>query len=89
MRQNRSLIPAERIERSILLIRGRKVMLSHDLAMLYGAEPRVLIQAVKRNVGRFPADFMFQLTTEEADILKSQNVISRLVGPIRSAPGDA
>ncbi len=51
-------------------------MLSPDLAALYRVEPRALIQAVKRNVDRFPEDFMFQLTKEEFDILKSQNVIS-------------
>jgi hypothetical protein len=78
MAENRSLIPAERIERSILLIRGQKVMLSLDLADLYGVETRSLVQAVKRNIDRFPDDFMFQLTQEEFEILKSQNVISSL-----------
>ncbi|MHB1033843.1 MAG: ORF6N domain-containing protein [Pirellulales bacterium] len=75
-----SLVPAERIERSILLIRGHKVMLSPDLAVLYDVEPRALVQAVKRNLDRFPADFMFQLTPEEFDFLKSQNVISSATG---------
>lgn len=51
-------------------------MLSTDLALLYGVEPRTLVQAVKRNIERFPEDFMFQLTWDEADILKSQSVIS-------------
>jgi hypothetical protein len=51
-----ALIPAERIERSILLMRGQKVMLDRDLAELYGVETRVLVQAVKRNIRRFPAD---------------------------------
>jgi ORF6N domain len=60
-----SIIPAERIERSILVIRGEKVLLDRDLADLYQVETRVLIQAVKRNIGRFPADFMFQLSTKE------------------------
>jgi hypothetical protein len=69
-------IPPERIERRILLIRGHKVMLSVDLAELYSVEPRVLIQAVKRNLERFPDDFMFQLTDEEVANLKSQIVIS-------------
>jgi len=58
-------IPAERIERSILLIRGQKVMLDRDLAELYGVETRVLVQAVKRNLRRFPPDFMFQLSKQE------------------------
>ncbi|MEK6726032.1 MAG: ORF6N domain-containing protein [Deltaproteobacteria bacterium] len=73
-----SLIPIERIERSILLLRGQKVMLSSDLAELYGVEPRVLIQAVKRNIKRFPDDFMFQLSNQEVTNLKSQIVISSL-----------
>ena len=56
------IIPVERIERTILLIRGQKVMLDADLAELYGVETRALVQAVKRNIGRFPEDFMFQLS---------------------------
>ncbi len=66
--KDRSLIPVERIERSILLIRGQKVMLDRDLACLYGVTTKVLNQAVKRNKDRFPEDFMFQLTVEEARI---------------------
>jgi hypothetical protein len=58
-------IPQELIERSILLVRGQKVMLDEDLAELYGVEIRVLNQAVKRNSKRFPDDFMFQLAAEE------------------------
>jgi hypothetical protein len=73
---SRSLIPVERIEQAILLIRGHKVILSNDLAALYGVEARALVQAVKRNIERFPDDFMFQVTKEEFDVLKSQNVIS-------------
>ena len=68
MSKDRSLIPIERIERSILLIRGHKVMLDRDLAHLYGVTTRVLNQAVKRHEDRFPADFMFRLTMEEARI---------------------
>jgi hypothetical protein len=60
-----ALVPPERIERSILLIRGQKVMLSVHLAELYQVEPRALVQAGKRNIARFPEDFMFQLTAEE------------------------
>ena len=74
MSQRRSVIPAERIEHAILLIRGHKVMLDRDLAALYGVETKVLNQAVKRNLDRFPDDFMFQLTWEEAEILRSQLV---------------
>jgi hypothetical protein len=75
MSNDRSLIPLERIERSILLIRGQKVMLSTHLADLYNVETRVLNQAVKRNIARFPEDFMFQLNGSEAERLVSQNVI--------------
>ncbi len=56
------LIPSGRIDRMILVIRGHKVMLDADLAELYGVTTSVLIQSVKRNLDRFPADFMFQLT---------------------------
>ncbi|PIU52875.1 MAG: DNA-binding protein [Deltaproteobacteria bacterium CG07_land_8_20_14_0_80_60_11] len=65
-------VQEERIEQAILLIRGEKVMLDADLAALYGVATRVLIQAVKRNAERFPPDFMFQLTKEEVDLLRSQ-----------------
>ena len=63
-----SLIPVERIERSILLIRGQKVMLDRDLAYLYGVPTKVLNQTVKRHIDRFPDDFIFQLTMEEARV---------------------
>ena len=71
----KTLIPLEVIERRILLIRGQKVMLSTHLAELYNVETRVLNQAVKRNISRFPEDFMFQLNSTEAEQLVSQNVI--------------
>jgi hypothetical protein len=71
----KSLIPAERIERSILLIRGHKVLLDRDLAELYGVKAISLRQQVRRNLARFPEDFMFQLGAEEAEALVSQNVI--------------
>ena len=71
-----SLIPVERIERAILLIRGEKVMLDIDLAALYQVPTGALNRAVKRNASRFPNDFMFQLTPEEAEILKCQIGIS-------------
>ncbi|WP_390624746.1 ORF6N domain-containing protein [Anthocerotibacter panamensis] len=66
----------ERIEKAILLIRGQKVILDSDLAQLYGVATKVLNQAVKRNLDRFPEDFMFQLTQEEAETLRSQFVTS-------------
>ena len=65
MAKDRSLILVERIERSILLIRGRKVILDADLAKLYGVATKRLNEQVKRNRDRFPEDFMFQLTAEE------------------------
>ena len=74
MAGEKSLIPVDRIEKAILLMRKQKVMLDADLAELYGVETRVLVQAVKRNLGRFPEDFMFQLSKEEADFLRSQIV---------------
>lgn len=65
MPTQKSLIPVERIERRILLIRGQKVIIDADLAELYGIATKVLNQAVRRNINRFPEDFMFQLTKEE------------------------
>jgi hypothetical protein len=75
MSKDRFLIPVERIERSILMISGQKIMLSVHLAELYDVETRALNQAVKRNISRFPGDFMFQLSEAEAEQLVSQNVI--------------
>jgi len=82
---SRSVVPGARIERAILLIRGEKVLLDQDLAELYGVETRALVQAVKRNLDRFPKDFMFQLTAEEFGNLKSQIVTSSWGGR-RTAP---
>lgn len=70
MARKKSLIPAERIEKSILLIRGQKVILDRDLAQLYGVTTGNLNKAVKRNIDRFPDDFMFQLTPEEYESLR-------------------
>jgi hypothetical protein len=67
------LVPVERIDRAVLVIRGHKVMLDIDLSLLYEVEIKALNQAVKRNPDRFPADFMFQLTAEEAKILRFQS----------------
>ena len=71
---NQSLIPIERVQQSILFMRKEKVILDSDLAELYGVETRALVQAVKRNIDRFPEDFMFQLTSEEYAFLRSQTV---------------
>ena len=81
-----SLIPAERIVNTILLIRKQKVMVDTDLAALYGVSTSVLNQAVRRNEERFPPDFMFQLTKEEAARLRSQIVISNARGGRRHRP---
>jgi hypothetical protein len=67
-----TLIPLETIEKSIYLIRGEKVMLDRDLADLYGVETKMLNRAVKRNLKRFPKDFMFQLSADEASRLRYQ-----------------
>jgi len=73
---SRQLVPAEIIERRIFLIRGRKVMLDSDLAELYQVRTGALNQAVRRNLDRFPEDFMFQLNEEEFTNWKSQIVTS-------------
>jgi len=70
------LIPAERIERGILLLRGEKVILDVDLAELYAVPTKVLNQAVRRNLERFPADFMFQLTPDEVDDLNRSQFVT-------------
>ena|SRR5436190_753304 len=82
---SKELIPAARIAQSILYFRGRKVLLSQDLASLYGVTVGALIQAMKRNESRFPPDFVFQLTSGELANLKSQIVISSW-GGARSRP---
>ena len=71
-----SSLPIREIQRWILFIRGEKVMLDVHLAQLYGVSTKVLVQAVKRNLERFPPDFMFQLTIEEYENLRSQIVTS-------------
>ena len=73
-----SLIPVERIEKAIYLIRGEKVMLDRDLADLYGVPTKAFNQAVKRHAERFPPDFMFQLTMQEAREWWSEETASRL-----------
>jgi phage regulator Rha-like protein len=87
MKSNSAIIPSERIEHAILLIRGEKVMLDSDLAKLYGVPVKTLLQSVKRNRERFPDDFMYQLTAKEFTVLKSQIVTSKIGrGGRRSAP---
>ena len=78
MPKRAALIPVERIERSIFLIRGHKVLLDSDLAALYDVETKRLVEAVKRNIDRFPADFMLQLTKDEFAVLRSQIATSNM-----------
>ncbi|TAK03269.1 ORF6N domain-containing protein [Patescibacteria group bacterium] len=70
------VIPAERIENKIYLMRGKKVMLDYDLAILYGVVTKTLKQSVNRNIERFPADFMFEMTVQEMENWRSQFVTS-------------
>ena len=83
MADKKSIVPVERIESHIYLIRGEKVMLDEDLAELYEVETRALVQAVNRNSGRFPEDFMFRNSSAEFKILRSQIVISRWGEPAK------
>ena len=81
MAHHSQIIPSQRIEKSIFLVRGQKVMLDVNLAELYQVPTKVLNQAVKRNKDRFPPDFMFQLTPEEIAAIRSQIVT------LESGPG--
>lgn len=82
----KALVPMERIDRSILLIRGEKVILDQDLAALYEVETKALTRAVRRNLDRFPDDFMFQLTEDEFADLRRQFGTSSSWGGRRYAP---
>jgi hypothetical protein len=86
MDESHLIVSVTDIENRIFLIRGQRVMLSMDLAVLYEVVPKVLIQAVKRNSERFPSDFMFQLTLQEFTNLKSQFVTSSWGGIRRAMP---
>jgi hypothetical protein len=87
MKNPKSMIPDGQIERSILMIRGQKVIMDSDLAMLYGVETRRLNEQVKRNPERFPEDFMFRLSPTEGENLKSHFATSRKGwGGRRSSP---
>lgn len=85
MSSETEFVPEMLVQR-IRFVRGHKVMLDADLALLYKVETRILVQAVKRNLRRFPSDFMFQLTDEEWAALRSQNVTSKGRGGRRYAP---
>jgi hypothetical protein len=86
MKNSSLIVPIERIEQRIFYLRRIKVMLSSDLAKLYGVPAKVLNQSVARNSDRFPDDFMFQLTREEFEVLKSQFVTSSWGGMRRALP---
>jgi phage regulator Rha-like protein len=81
-----SIVPIERIQQCIFLLRGEKVMLDRDLAELYGVETKTLTRAMKRNIDRFPDDFMFQLTKDEFDNLRRQYGTSSQWGGRRYPP---
>jgi hypothetical protein len=76
-------IPAEHISSRIFVLREQRIMLDADLAELYGVPTKVLVQAVRRNLDRFPSDFLFRLTQQELGVLRSQTVTSSSV--LRSA----
>jgi len=78
MKKDEAIIPVERIEHVIYIIRGQKVILDQDLAMLYGVETKQLNRAVSRNQKRFPEDFIFKLTKEEWGLLKCQIGTSKI-----------
>jgi hypothetical protein len=82
----KAVVPSERIEQKILLIRGQKVMLDSDLAALYGVTTKRLNEQVRRNIRRFPADFMYQLSQEEFESLRSQFATSSSRGGRRTRP---
>ena len=86
MKQTLINASVDHIENSIRAIRGKRIILDADLAQLYGVETKVLVQAVKRNLERFPTDFMFQLTQEEFAFLRSQFVTSKGRGGRRYLP---
>src|SRR6204780_3954411 len=75
-----TVVATEQITSSILIVRGHKVLLDADLAVLYGIATKVLVQAVKRNEERFPDDFMLRLTAKEWEALRSQTVTSKRGG---------
>jgi phage regulator Rha-like protein len=81
-----AIVPVGHIEQRILVIRGERVMLDADLAALYGVETKLLVRTVKRNIERFPRDFMFQLTSKEFENLRCQIGTSSRWGGRRYRP---
>lgn len=86
LRPMATVVPVERIEQTILLIRGQKVMLDSELAALYGVETKTLVRAGKRNIERFPDDFLFVLNNRELAVLRCQFGTSSVWGGRRYAP---
>lgn len=86
MSADSNLVPLDQINNAIFQIRGQRIMLDADLAQLYEVETKMLVRAVKRNIERFPEDFMFQLTEEEFQNLRSQFGTSSEWGGRRYAP---
>ena len=80
------MLPTLIIQQKIYVIRGEQVMLDYDLAEMYGMETKRLKETVKRNINRFPSDFMFQLTKEEFESLRSQFATSNKRGGTRYMP---
>jgi hypothetical protein len=78
-KKTKAIIPGEAIVSKIIVLRGERVILDRDLAEMYGVETRVLKQAVRRNIDRFPADFMFELTKAELENWRCQFGTSKLV----------
>jgi hypothetical protein len=78
------IIPVEVVQQRILILRGQRVIIDAELARLYGVTTKRLNEAVKRNIERFPEDFIFQLTWEEAEVLRSQFATLNAVPPLRS-----
>lgn len=83
---DQAVVPVEGIEQAIRILRGHRVLLDADLAHLYGVEAKILNQAVRRNAARFPSDFMFQLTLEEAQSSRSQTVTLKRGANIKYLP---
>ena len=87
MAENTELMTVDNICNRVYVIRGQQVMLDYDLAEFYGYEVKALNQQVKRNIDRFPEDFMFQLTKEEVELVKSQFVTSRNINYFEGQEG--
>ncbi len=85
-RRNVSIVPIERVQQAILILRGQRVLLDSDLGRIYRVETKMLVRAVKRNIERFPEDFMFQLSSEELNALRCQTGTSKGRGGRRYRP---